>query len=128
MLFDAAAVTESAIVVEATALAGPTLPVLIKHRVANLAAQFQGVGTPVGANSWLQYSDGSAVVQQAFKQDGTIHIRGNRVLGPRITGWAAATGTATRTTFATGSVTTAQLAERVKALIDDLTTQGMIGA
>lgn len=44
-----------------------------------------------------------------------------------ITGWDAATGTATRTTFATGSVTLPQLAERVKALIDDLTTKGAIG-
>jgi hypothetical protein len=45
-----------------------------------------------------------------------------------ITGWGAPTGTATRTTFATGSVTLPQLAERVKALIDDLTTKGVIGA
>jgi hypothetical protein len=44
------------------------------------------------------------------------------------TGWAAATGTATRTTYDTATVTTAQLAERVKALIDDLTTRGVIGA
>jgi hypothetical protein len=44
------------------------------------------------------------------------------------TGWAAATGTATRTTYDTTTVTTAQLAERVKALIDDLTTRGVIGA
>lgn len=36
------------------------------------------------------------------------------------TGWGVATGTATRTTFDTTTVTTAQLAERVKALIDDL--------
>lgn len=50
-----------------------------------------------------------------------------KVIGERITGWAAATGTATRTTFATGSVTLPQLAERVKALIDDLMTHGMIG-
>ncbi len=35
--------------------------------------------------------------------------------------WATPTGTATRTTFATGSVTLPQLAERVKALIDDIT-------
>lgn len=34
--------------------------------------------------------------------------------------WAAATGTLTRTTFATSTVTTAQLAERVAALISDL--------
>lgn len=44
------------------------------------------------------------------------------------TGWSAATGTATRTTFATSTVTTEQLAERVKALIDDLTTKGLIGS
>lgn len=44
------------------------------------------------------------------------------------TGWGAPTGTPTRTTFATGSVTLPQLAERVKALIDDLTTQRIIGA
>jgi hypothetical protein len=55
-------------------------------------------------------------------------IAGTQVVAARRTGWAAATGTATRTTFATGSVTTAQLAERVKALIDDLTTHGLIGA
>jgi hypothetical protein len=54
-------------------------------------------------------------------------VGANQVVGARITGWGAPTGTATRTTFATGSVTTAQLAERVKALIDDLTTHGVIG-
>lgn len=53
---------------------------------------------------------------------------GVQVLGARKTGWAAATGTATRTTFATGSVTLPQLAERVKALIDDLLSHGAIGA
>ena len=36
------------------------------------------------------------------------------------------TGTATRTTFATGSVTAEQLAERVYALILDLKTAGVI--
>jgi len=51
----------------------------------------------------------------------------NRVLVGRQTGWAAATGTATRTTFATGSVTLVVLAEHVKALIDDLITHGLIG-
>jgi hypothetical protein len=50
------------------------------------------------------------------------------VIGSRKTGWGAPTGTATRTTFATDSVTTAQLAERLKALIDDLSSHGLIGA
>jgi hypothetical protein len=55
-------------------------------------------------------------------------VAGNQVLGTRKTGWAAATGTATRSTFATGSVTLPQLAERVKALIDDFLSHGSIGA
>lgn len=45
----------------------------------------------------------------------------------RPTGWAAATGTATRATYATTTATVTQLAERLKALIDDLTTIGLIG-
>jgi hypothetical protein len=51
----------------------------------------------------------------------------NNVVGSRKTGWAAATGTATRTTFITSSVSTADLAQRVKALIDDLISHGLIG-
>lgn len=39
---------------------------------------------------------------------------------------AAATGTETRTTFATGSVTLPQLAERVAALLADLKATGII--
>ena len=46
----------------------------------------------------------------------------------RPTGWGAPTGTATRTTFATTTATVTQLAERLKALIDDLTAEGLIGA
>ncbi len=42
------------------------------------------------------------------------------------TGWTAPTGTSTRTTFATASVTLPVLAEHVKALIDDLTALGII--
>jgi hypothetical protein len=43
------------------------------------------------------------------------------------TGYGAPTGTATRATFATSSVTLPVLAEHVKALIDDLTAYGLIG-
>ncbi len=50
-----------------------------------------------------------------------------QVVGARRTGWTAATGTATRTTYDTATVTTAQLAERVKALLDDLIAHGLIG-
>ena len=40
--------------------------------------------------------------------------------------WSTATGTATRTTFDTGTVTTEQLAERVKGLLDDMRERGQI--
>lgn len=58
----------------------------------------------------------------------TIKVGGVQVLTARRTGWTAATGTATRTTFATSTVTLSVLAEHVKALIDDLITHGAIGA
>lgn len=59
--------------------------------------------------------------------NGALAVNGNQVIGGRITGWGAATGTATRTSFSTSGVTTAQLAEHVKALIDDLLNHGLIG-
>jgi len=59
--------------------------------------------------------------------NGDIYKNGVKVIGNKSTGWTAATGTATRTTFATTTVTTEQLAQRVKALIDDLITHGLIG-
>jgi len=54
-------------------------------------------------------------------------IGGTQVVGARKTGWTAATGTATRATFDTASVTLPQLAERVKALLDDQISHGLIG-
>jgi hypothetical protein len=59
---------------------------------------------------------------------GVLRVDATQVVTNRRTGWAAPTGPATRTTFATSSVTTAQLAERVHALIDDLTAHGLIGS
>ena len=51
-----------------------------------------------------------------------------KTVGSRVTGWAAATGTKARTTFVTDSATTAQVAARLGALIDDLISHGLIGA
>jgi len=70
----------------------------------------------------------------AFSCTGNINTSGifsvdsTQVVSNRVTGWGAPSGTATRTTFDTTTVTTEQLAERVHALIDDLTTHGLIGA
>jgi hypothetical protein len=54
-------------------------------------------------------------------------VNGTNVVGSRITGWGAPTGTSSRGAFDTGIVTLSALAQRVKALIDDLTTHGLIG-
>jgi hypothetical protein len=54
-------------------------------------------------------------------------VDGTQVVTNRQTGWGAPTGTATRSAFATSSVTLAELAQRVKALIDDLRDHGLIG-
>ena len=60
--------------------------------------------------------------------DVEYRVGSNKVVGARKTGWTAATGTATRSGFATSSVTLQTLAEHVKALIDDLISHGLIGS
>lgn len=51
-----------------------------------------------------------------------------KVVGARATGWGAPTGTASRAAFDTAGITAGQLAQRLKALIDDLTAHGLIGS
>lgn len=62
-----------------------------------------------------------------LSSSGVYKVGSNQVVGARQAGWGAPTGTATRTTFATTTVTTEELAQRLKALIDDLTTHGLVG-
>jgi hypothetical protein len=76
----------------------------------------------------LTFGNGGANILDIQSPTGEYRMNGTKVVAARQTGWAAATGTATRTTFDTATVTTAQLAERVKALIDNLITHGLIGA
>ena len=89
-----------------------------------------GVGVTLGASG----TDTDVDIRLSPKGAGDVDVltqlavAGIQVVEGRKTGWGAPTGTATRTTFATGSVTLPQLAERVKALIDDLTTHGLIGS
>jgi hypothetical protein len=82
------------------------------------------------SNVWGFFSSASERVGFDMTATPRVRIGGTAVLGARKTGWAVATGTATRTTFATSTVTLSQLAERVKALIDDLHStagHGVIG-
>ena len=61
---------------------------------------------------------------------GPIKINNNQVVSDRATGYTnAMTGTANRATaYDTATITLVQLAQRVKALTDDLRTHGLIGA
>lgn len=70
---------------------------------------------------WLAYVEDEDAL---YRHTGTAW---EKALGPKAAGWGAPTGTATRTAFDTTTVTLEQLAERLKALIDDLTAHGLIG-
>ena len=54
-------------------------------------------------------------------------VNGIQVVGSRRTGWGRPGGTETRAAFEVGRVTLRELAERLKALIDDLSDHGLIG-
>jgi len=54
-------------------------------------------------------------------------VRGNKIIGARITGWADPTGTLSRATFDQSTVTLPQLAQRVAQLVLDLKAHGLLG-
>jgi hypothetical protein len=82
------------------------------------------INTASGAITLSIGGSGFKVIGTALQNSGGTQL----VSTSRQTGWTAATGTATRTSFATASVTLPNLAQAVKALIDDLITHGLIGA
>lgn len=68
---------------------------------------------------------------QVDARNGTVFaVAGTQVVGPRNTGWVTFTGTANKNAGAldTGTVTTAQLAQVVKSILDALITHGLLGA
>lgn len=89
---------------------------------------FQSVNDAYNSTGEVFVVNRTGVTIDSISFSTPIHRAGVQVVNTRRTGWTAASGVATRTTFATGTVTTAQLAERVKALIDDLIAHGLIGA
>lgn len=94
------------------------------HQLSNT-----GVPDTLSIDSLTMLLDGSnAMTSDLNLGANTLQVSGTQVVGSRKTGWGAATGTATRTTFVTSSVTLEQLAERVKAIIDDDIAHGLFGA
>jgi len=57
----------------------------------------------------------------------SVRVGANQVVSSRKTGYADPTGTTDRGTFATSTVTTADLAEFVKAMYEDMKSHGLIG-
>jgi hypothetical protein len=105
-----------------------------------------GVYASPGANPLLQISPlgGSGVgrfsftgnAYSEFSGDGSLSMVSNlwigsspaKVVGVRQTGWASVpTGTPIRTTFVTSTATLGDVAQRLAALIIDLTAHGLIG-
>lgn len=101
-----------------------------------------GAGTTNGPKLSAVGSDAVIHLRLAAKSSGSIIAENNivlsatrvlvvdtlQVVGPRDTGWTAMTGTADEvTSYATSSITLAQLAGRVMALQTALTTHGLIG-
>jgi hypothetical protein len=77
----------------------------------------------------FRFADAANTILAKITDTGAYQGTGGvQIIGARQAGWGAPTGTATRTTFATSTVTLEQLAQRVKAIVDDLTTHGLIGA
>jgi hypothetical protein len=92
------------------------LQVLLDDKAALAGADFTG---PVSASTLGAAGDANVT--------GVYRVDGVKVVGNRITGWAVPGGTASRASYETGTVTVFQLAQRVKALIQDLTDHGLIG-
>jgi hypothetical protein len=93
------------------------LPAALAGKAALTGAAFTGSISAPGLGL-----TGDADAGGAYKIDGV------KVVGNRVTGWGAPTGTASRAAFDTSAITAGQLAQRLKALIDDLRAHGLIGS
>lgn len=94
-----------------------------------------GASGYLSADSLVVRNAAQAVTYGTFNSGGlnlgsgkVLSVNGTQVVGPRVTGWTAATNTKSKATFDTTSVTLPNLAARVGQLIDDLIAHGIIGA
>jgi hypothetical protein len=101
---------------------------------ANAAAALTALGSTGGGIILDKANPGAiggtipaAITGTTINATTQYNVAGTRVIGTRRTGWTAWSGTATRTTIATGSATAQNCAEALKALIDDLIAHGVIG-
>jgi hypothetical protein len=95
----------------------------------NLSTKDSG-GSAVTADLYYDPALGLYSNQDLYLPNGSnkVFIGGNQIITSRRTGWTALTGTSTRSSFDTATITLVQLAQVVKALQEDITTHGLIGA
>jgi hypothetical protein len=110
---------------QVTADTGPRVR-LASHSGGGGAIVFSDGSVASGSEDLILYR--TAANQLSLGSGDALAVAGTQVVSARRTGWGAPTGTATRTAFATDSVTLINLARAVKALVDDLTSHGLIGA
>lgn len=79
------------------------------------------------SNTNLEF-DGLDLYTNSVRLLANVYIASTQVVGARRTGWSAPSGAVSRATFAAGTVTLSDLAQRVAALINDLLAHGLIGA
>lgn len=121
-------------------LAGATGPG-IELLMTGSAGSIQNYDRTAGSYGSLNIDGAAVTVRVAGTIKGTFNasglnlaagaalsLEGAQILGARRGGWSGPTGTAARTSFDTATATTEQLAQRLKALIDDLRAHGLIGS
>ena len=112
-------------------LSGPAVRLAAGQKISFDATDAYSLRLNTGV---LQYTKNSSVLFESSDSDNSLNIfgpfkiLGTQVLTSRRTGWTSPTGTATRTGYATSTATTTQIAQTLKALIDDLATHGLIGS
>lgn len=100
---------------------------VVRNLDVNGTLDIAGASTLTGAVAMPGGINGSLGVTGAVNVGTTYSVAGTQIAGTRKTGWTVMTGTASRATKATGTVTLAELAGIVMALEQDLISHGLIG-
>lgn len=96
----------------------------------NIEATNSAGATPqlvIGIDGGVSIGTGNAAGSTNLNVAGVYKIDATQVVSNRVTGWTSPTGSALRTGYATSTATLDQVSQTLKALIDDLTTHGLIG-
>lgn len=97
-------------------------------RIVTLAAGAAAARITIESGVIIGNATGGDQGAGTLNMDNAIFRDGLQVVGPRVTGWAAATNTKSKATFDTTTVTLPELAARVGQIIDDLIAHGLQGA